>query len=318
MVSDAGKKAANAGLATVLNSEHAAPPPPPPKGSGRGTASRARTGGRAKVKVEAQRSTPEHGANGPHGFYLPLNGSDPSHKRTRPLTQHQLAVEQYRRRRVEVILDRGLRTEHDEARKRRQGDSAFFRAWQRSRTLDPGYDSEEELATKAREPALDADHAAARAAEPAHVVGLTRLDRAEPAEPADFGEEAAAWAKAVNRALRRVDRWDAGQPPPATDGRSKKRRKLAPAAPAEPAPDADADATRPSASAAAAAADDDADLEPDDDDVDADDAARDLDHDMLDAPDEDDETDEDDFAAAAAAAAAAPAPPLARSGRRQR
>ena len=82
---------------------------PTSKGPGRGNWSRNRNGGGRgfKARLDAQNSqegqSPSTNATsfaGPHGFYLPLNGSDPSHKRTRPLTQHQLAVEQYRRRPV--------------------------------------------------------------------------------------------------------------------------------------------------------------------------------------------------------------------------
>ena len=110
------KATPNMRINTLLNDEAPMSTPTSHKGGGRSHwSSRTKTGTggprsfRSKLEGGAQDAQSPSGNaptfSGPHGFYLPLNGSDPAHKRTRPLTQHQLAVEQYRRRRVDVILD---------------------------------------------------------------------------------------------------------------------------------------------------------------------------------------------------------------------
>ncbi|KAF2133993.1 hypothetical protein P153DRAFT_363018 [Dothidotthia symphoricarpi CBS 119687] len=149
---------------------------------------------------------------GPHGFYLPLNGSDPSHKRTRPLTQHQLAVEQYRRRRVDVILDRGIRTEYHAAAKRRRKTNAFMRAWIRCKGMADGYDTDEEAAkfdNLQQGSSSFADPDAGSTSSPPMPAGLVPLDFA--GEVNDQGEESYFRAKMLGRALRRLDRWENGR-----------------------------------------------------------------------------------------------------------
>lgn len=195
---------------TLLNEDGPASSPAP-KGPGRGNWSRNRnTGARgAKNKIEAAASqdgqSPSGNAptfSGPHGFYLPLNGSDPTHKRTRPLTQHQLAVEQYRRRRVEVILDRGIRVEYKRAAKRRRAQSPFLRAWIRCKGMQDGYDTDEDNPQFVPQQDNEMGHKTP----PPIMVGLVPIDYG--GEVNDRGEEAYYRAKMLTRTMRRMERWE--------------------------------------------------------------------------------------------------------------
>lgn len=195
---------------TLLNDDGLASTPAP-KGPGRGNWTRK---GNASAKGFKARLDPGHAQDGqspsgnaptfsgPHGFYLPLNGSDPAHKRTRPLTQHQLAVEQYRRRRVEVILDRGIRVEYRAAAKRRKAQSSFLRAWIRCKGMQDGYDTDDDTNAQASHPS-DPDSGRTQTPTPA---GLIPIDFG--GEVDDHGEEAYYRAKMLKRALRRLDRWE--------------------------------------------------------------------------------------------------------------
>lgn len=218
---------------TLLNEDAPASASPAPKGPGRGNWSRNRPGGakgfKGKLSDNAPGTSqdgqspslnqpPVSNYNGPHGFYLPLNGSDPSHKRTRPLTQHQLAVEQYRRRRVEVILDRGIRIEYQRAEKRRRNDGAFMRAWLRCKGMQDGYDTDEESNIQALQ---QQDIEVGVKTPPPMFAGLVPLDYG--GEVDDRGEEAYHRAKMLQRALRRMERWEGGK----GSSRSKKKAKAA-------------------------------------------------------------------------------------------
>ena len=71
----------------------------------------------------------------------------PSHqtsKRNRPLTQHQVAMSEYRRSRIQAIINRGLKSHTHSHRRERHDDGPILRAWKRIRLLPSGYDSEEE------------------------------------------------------------------------------------------------------------------------------------------------------------------------------
>jgi Ino eighty subunit 1 len=209
---------------TLLNDDIPASSPAP-KGPGRGNWARNRTTGGAgtnpsgpgsrSFKARLDASTSQDGQspsvsgptfNGPHGFYLPLNGSDPSHKRTRPLTQHQLAVEQYRRRRVDVILDRGIRIEYKTAAKRRRHTNTFMRAWIRCKGMADGYDTDEESHAQAQ---YQQDIEMGTKTPPPMPAGLVPLDFGE--EVNDHGEESYYRAKMLGRALRRLQRWEDGR-----------------------------------------------------------------------------------------------------------
>jgi Ino eighty subunit 1 len=249
---------------TLLNDDGPASSPAP-KGPGRGNWSRNRTSGVGaagaartfKSKLDAGASqdgqSPSTSAptfNGPHGFYLPLNGSDPSHKRTRPLTQHQLAVEQYRRRRVDVILDRGIRIEYKAAAKRRRKANPVMLSWIRCKGMPDGYDTDEE--THAQQINLQ-DIDVGTKTPPPMPAGLVPLDFG--GEVNDHGEESYFRAKMLNRALRRLERWEGGRITPRTRPKGEREAR-----------DAYAGEVRP------VAEDDDDDDDEDMADVDADDA----------------------------------------------
>jgi Ino eighty subunit 1 len=225
-VYNTGKKATpNMRINTLLNDDIPASSPAP-KGPGRGNWARNRTSGvgaapnstgpgSRSFKSRLDTTTSQDGQspsisaptfNGPHGFYLPLNGSDPSHKRTRPLTQHQLAVEQYRRRRVDVILDRGIRIEYKAAAKRRRRTNTFMRAWIRCKAMADGYDTDEESHAQAQ---YQQDIEMGTKTPPPMPAGLVPLDFGE--EVNDFGEESYYRAKMLGRALRRLQRWEDGR-----------------------------------------------------------------------------------------------------------
>lgn len=214
-VSPPAKATPNMRINTLLNDDAPMSTPAPSKGSGRGNWSRTKTGTggprsfRSKLDANASQDGQSPSGNaptfsGPHGFYLPLNGSDPAHKRTRPLTQHQLAVEQYRRRRVDVILDRGLRLEYKAASRRRRKANSFMRAWIRCKGMADGYDTDEDN----NDPGHNGDEHGT-STPPPMPAGLVPLNFG--GEVNDHGEEAYYRAKMVGRALRRLDRWENGK-----------------------------------------------------------------------------------------------------------
>ncbi|KAF2740553.1 hypothetical protein EJ04DRAFT_482701 [Polyplosphaeria fusca] len=220
------KSTPNMRINTLLN-EDAPATTPAPKGPGRGNWRR-NPNGRAKAAAQ-DASSPAGGAPhanpsstaGPHGFYLPLNGTEPSHKRTRPLTQHQLAVEQYRRKRVDVILDRSIRVEWRAAAKHRRKDSSFVRAWVRCKAVEGnrtgGYDTDEESLMQAVQ---QQDIEVGAKDPPPGFAGLVPMDQSvEPFN--DHGEEAYHRAKMLARVLRRVERWDSGRDAVRTKSRGK-------------------------------------------------------------------------------------------------
>jgi Ino eighty subunit 1 len=211
------KETPNMRIDTLLNEDGpASTPVPVSKGPGRGNWSRNRNSGARgfKSKFDVQDAASPSGnpavsnVSGPHGFYLPLNGTDPSHKRTRPLTQHQLAVEQYRRRRVDVILDRGLRREYKIAKKRRRRDGPIMRAWLRCKTFSNGYDTDEEAQVQTQ-PQMELDMAARTRTPPPPFAGLIPVEFTNEVD--DHGEEAYTRAKMLSRVLRRLDRWEGGK-----------------------------------------------------------------------------------------------------------
>lgn len=213
-VSPPAKATPNMRINTLLNDDAPMSTPAPSKSHGRSNFSRSKTGTGGprsfRTKLDASAShdglSPSGNAptfSGPHGFYLPLNGSDPAHKRTRPLTQHQLAVEHYRRRRVDVILDRGLRVAYKAASKRRRKENAFMRAWIRCKGMADGYDTDEETAN----PNASEDHGTSTP--PPMPAGLVPLDFG--GEVNDHGEESHYRSKMLGRALRRLDHWENGK-----------------------------------------------------------------------------------------------------------
>jgi len=186
-----------------------APAPTPAKGPGRGNWRRPRDANAVTNAARAASKATQEAASspaqaqppsGPHGFYLPLNGSDPAHKRTRPLTAHQVAVERYRKERIDFILDRRLRHQHRQAKRERQKEGLLGRAWKRCKFLPDSYDSEEEL--------LNVLHRNDKYGEHGYGPGFVGLARVNWEIPNDYGEEHSAMGKTLRRVSRRLERWE--------------------------------------------------------------------------------------------------------------
>jgi Ino eighty subunit 1 len=193
--------------------------PTPAKGPGRGnwghrrkenqaaTATNSISTGRSLARAQQQASEEPDSSlfagSRPHGFYLPLNGAVVEPKRSRPLTSHQLAVERYRKERVDFIIDRGIRNSHAEAKRKRVKEGSVLRAWRRSKALPAGWDSEEEDMS---ESIPVREGVAARA--------LLMMSSLRPTqwEQGDWGEEASTLASGMRRVRRRTERWETGEP----------------------------------------------------------------------------------------------------------
>lgn len=122
-----------------------------------------------------------------HPVLHPNNPDGVNQRRPRPQTAHQQAVNENRKARVEHILHNKLREEHAHHRIRRKyGEGYLVKAARRISELPDLYDSEDENAWG-----------------PGGLVP-------NPGEEEDFGEEALYKQKVLNRALRRVSRWEDG------------------------------------------------------------------------------------------------------------
>ncbi|BDD56462.1 hypothetical protein MPDQ_006405 [Monascus purpureus] len=108
-----------------------------------------------------------------------------SSRRPRPLTQHQLAVEQNRRQRVEYMLAKRKNEEYSLLRKKRESEFPFARYARLLQGLPDGYDTEDE------------EHSWGKG-------GLIP----NPLEEEDFGECASYYLSVIRKAARRLDRWD--------------------------------------------------------------------------------------------------------------
>lgn len=130
----------------------------------------------------------------------PVDGVAP--RKPRPPTAHQLAVERHRKEQVDHILDRGVRKEHNKARKLRRKQGGVVRAMIRVRAMSGEQafcDSDEEGDIYAHG---EKDNSPFRSRGPGGLCQLrTELD--------DFGEETSAYGAAIRRAVRRLNRWDA-------------------------------------------------------------------------------------------------------------
>ena len=174
------------------------------------TASQASTG--TGTGAGAGGAATAHGApvHGPHGYYLPLNGSEVVPKRQRPLTSHQLAVERFRRQKVDFILDRGLRKAQQKARRERVREGSLIRSWRRAvEVMDPKaplYDSEDEERRVKIEGLANGVEMSARTG--FAMVGL----RQSAWEEEDAGEWSGVLAQGLRRLKRRVlERWERGE-----------------------------------------------------------------------------------------------------------
>ncbi|THC89271.1 hypothetical protein EYZ11_011279 [Aspergillus tanneri] len=108
-----------------------------------------------------------------------------SARRPRPLTQHQLAVEQNRRQRIEYLLAKRKNEAYRILRAKRESEIPFARYGRLLQGLPDGYDTEDEENTWGKG-------------------GLIP----NPEEEEDFGENASYFLSVVRKAGRRLDRWD--------------------------------------------------------------------------------------------------------------
>ncbi|KAE8147063.1 hypothetical protein BDV25DRAFT_161189 [Aspergillus avenaceus] len=108
-----------------------------------------------------------------------------SSRRPRPLTQHQLAVEQNRRQRIEYILAKRKNEAYRILRAKRETEIPFHRYGRLLQSVPDNYDTEDE------------DNSWGKG-------GLIP----NPEEEEDYGECASYYLSVVRKAARRLDRWD--------------------------------------------------------------------------------------------------------------
>lgn len=145
-------------------------------------------------------------------------------KRDRGRTQHQSAIVNHRRQRIEYALDRRIKQIHSTAREQREQEGPIVRAWKRIRLMPSGYDSEEERIKlrKSRDRAhgeengikgkenVDSEKDADSARRPSMLLaGFAQIS----SDVNDAGEEARNVAKSFARCERRLDRWENYTPP---------------------------------------------------------------------------------------------------------
>ncbi|GIC91154.1 putative INO80 chromatin remodeling complex (Ies1) [Aspergillus udagawae] len=144
-----------------------------------------------KTKME---QTPDASSPAPPGSGHPiLNrfvtestiGQPSSARRPRPLTQHQLAVEQNRRQRIDYLLAKRKNEAYRILRAKRESEVPFARYGRLLQSLPEGYDTEDEEASWGKGGLI-----------PHHE------------EEEDFGESAGYFLSVVRKAARRLDRWD--------------------------------------------------------------------------------------------------------------
>ncbi|KAJ5176213.1 Ino eighty subunit 1 [Penicillium canariense] len=111
--------------------------------------------------------------------------SQASGRRPRPLTQHQIAVEQNRRQRIEYLLAKRKSNAYRVLRNKRNNEIPFARYGRLLQNLPEGYDTE------------DDEHSFGKG-------GLLP----NPKEEDDYGECANFFLSVVRKASRRLDRWD--------------------------------------------------------------------------------------------------------------
>lgn len=169
--------------------------PPPSRSTGRQAAagSASRRGASARFHHMVEGSSPA----GPGQ----VDGVAP--RKPRPLTAHQLAVERHRKEQVDHILDRGIRKQHQKARRLRRKEGAMYRGILRIRAMPDQLafqDSDEEDDNPRT--LFSGAYGPFRSRGPG---GLCQLK----SESDDFGEETASYGAAIRRAVRRLDRWGA-------------------------------------------------------------------------------------------------------------
>lgn len=189
-------------------------PPPKARAIERAKGSSRRGGGSLKYQVFEGSSpggpgqTPSGGGNGGGGG---SGGGGQQQvidgivaRKPRPLTAHQQAVEKNRSQRVLHILDRGIRKERRRARKLRKQEGGIYRAWKRLQAM-PGDAWLEDSDPESEVLAL-ADYGLKESSGIFRDKGMGGLSTLKT-DKDEFGEEAAAYAGAVRRVARRLDRW---------------------------------------------------------------------------------------------------------------
>ena len=150
------------------------------------------SGGQRLVLKTRMEQTPDTSTPAPPGIAHPVlhqfNGSPATPvnypRRPRPMTQHQLALEQNRRERVEYMLAERRANSYQMFRAKREREAAFFRAGRLLQGLPDGYDTDEEISWGKG--------------------GLCP----NPKEEEDYGESASHFLSIVRKAARRLQRWD--------------------------------------------------------------------------------------------------------------
>lgn len=107
-----------------------------------------------------------------------------STRRPRPLTQHQLAVEQNRRKRVDYVISRRRAEIYDTLRARRRNELPFVRTGRLLQKLPADYDTDDESSWGKG--------------------GLCP----NPEDEEDYGEAAGFYLSVVRKVARRLQRWD--------------------------------------------------------------------------------------------------------------
>ncbi|KAJ5258938.1 hypothetical protein N7497_002256 [Penicillium chrysogenum] len=115
----------------------------------------------------------------------PSLSSAPTMRRMRPLTQHQIAVEQNRRQRIDYLLAKRKSNAYRVLRAKRESEIPFARYGRLLQGLPEGYDTDDEEISWGKG-------------------GLFP----NPEEEDDFGECASVFLSVVRKAARRLDRWD--------------------------------------------------------------------------------------------------------------
>ena len=136
-----------------------------------------------KTRMDPHSSSPVPPGSG-HPILYSAASNGMSSRRPRPETSHQKAVNINRKMRIDHILHKQILAEHDEARReKRKANSSFgMMVMKRVRNLPDMYDTEDE-----------------------YLWGPGGL-MPNPNEAEDFGEEALAYKKAIDRAMRRLYR----------------------------------------------------------------------------------------------------------------
>lgn len=106
-------------------------------------------------------------------------------RRPRPLTQHQIAVEQNRRQRIEYLLAKRRNNAYRVIRGKREREIPFARYGRLLQSLPDGYDTEDEENSWGKGGLLP-----------------------NPEEEDDYGECASFFLSVIRKASRRLDRWD--------------------------------------------------------------------------------------------------------------